>query len=80
MTKFFKLFGKNVIFHPKMVAPPKQIISHNLYIGINVLVYGKCLVVSIGSMTKKKVCVKKMSQMEYFFGVNPSPKYVQAYI
>ncbi len=24
----FKLFGKEAIFYPKMVAPPKQIISH----------------------------------------------------
>ncbi len=25
----FKPFSKNAIFYPKMVAPPKQIISHN---------------------------------------------------
>ncbi len=42
-----------------MGAPPKQIISQkNLYMGINVSVYGKCLVVNIRSMTKKKFCDK----------------------
>ncbi len=25
---FFKLVGKKAIFYPKVVAPPKQIISH----------------------------------------------------
>ncbi len=25
---FFKLFGKKTIFYPKMMAPPKRIISH----------------------------------------------------
>ncbi len=30
----------------------------NLYIGINVLVYGKCLMVNVWSMTKKNYCFK----------------------
>ncbi len=30
----------------------------NLYIGINVLVYGKCLMVNVWSMTKKSFCFK----------------------
>ncbi len=25
---FFNIFGKKAIFYPKIVAPPKQIISH----------------------------------------------------
>ncbi len=48
MTKFLKRFCEKAIFYPKI----------NLYIGINVLVYGKFFMVNIMSMTKKKICVK----------------------
>ncbi len=82
------------IFYPKMVAPPKQIISPKS-VHWYVLVYGKCLMGNNRSMTKKTFCVPKMffAKMLYFiikkkkkvpnklfWGVNRSSKYVQAFI
>ncbi len=68
--KVFNVLAKNVTFIKKIMVPLKQSISHNLYIGINVLVYGKCLMVTVLSMTKKrKVFVLKthfLQKMLYF--------------
>ncbi len=79
MTKFLVL-AKKVTFIKEIVVPLKQSITTNLYIGNNVLVYGKCLMVNVWSMTKKCFCFKNpffaknaifskiMSQSKHFIG------------
>ncbi len=57
-TVYYKVLAKKVTFIKTIVVTLKQSISHHLYIGINVLVYGKCLMVTVWSMTKKSFCFK----------------------
>ncbi len=47
-TKFFLFWGKKAIFSKKMAAPSKKVIALNTYIGTNVLVYERWLVLKVG--------------------------------
>ncbi len=51
-TKFFLFWGKMAIFFPKNGGTMKNVIALNLYIGNNVLVYERMLMVKVWSMTK----------------------------
>ncbi len=52
MKNIFLFWDKKAIFSQNMVAPKKHIINLNLYIGTNVLVYERRLMVKVWSMTK----------------------------
>ncbi len=52
--KVFKVLAKKGHFYQNICGTAKT--KYNLYIGINVLVYGKCLIVNVWSMTKKSFC------------------------
>ncbi len=46
-TKFFLIWGKKAIFPQKMSAPSKKVIALNMYIGTNVLMYERWLVLKV---------------------------------
>ncbi len=47
MTKFFKTFLKKTFFKQKIALQSKNVIALNLYIGTNVLVYERWLVLNV---------------------------------
>ncbi len=65
--KVFKVLAKKVTFIKTIVVRLKQSISHKSVHWYQCLVYGKCLMVNVWSMTKKSFCVKSL-------------KYIQAHI
>ncbi len=46
-TKFFLFRGKKATFFQKMAAPSKKVIALNMYIGTNVLMYERWLVLKV---------------------------------
>ncbi len=52
MTKFFLFWGQKSNFFPKNGGTMKNVIALNLYIGTNVLVYERRLMMKVWSMTK----------------------------
>ncbi len=58
-TIFFLFWGKKPFFLPKNGGTMKHVIALSLYIGTNILVYERRLMVNVWSMTKKSFCVKK---------------------
>ncbi len=51
-TKFFFILGSKGHSSPKIGGTVKNVIALNLYIGTNVLVYERRLMVKVWSMTK----------------------------
>ncbi len=49
-TIFFKFWGKKAIFFQKMAAPSKKVRALNMYIGTNVLMYERWLVLKVQYM------------------------------
>ncbi len=47
VISFFKFWGKKAIFSPKNGGTMKNVIALNLYIGTNVLVYERWLVLKV---------------------------------
>ncbi len=59
---FFKFWDKKAIFLPKNGGTMKNVIALNLYIGTNVLVYERRLMVKVWSMRKVFVLKKHFLQ------------------
>ncbi len=53
MTKVFLIWGKKAIFLEKIVAPSKKVIALNMYIGTNVLMYERWLVLKVWYMAAR---------------------------
>ncbi len=88
-----KKASRKAIFYPKMVTPPKQIISHKSVhwyqcISLWKMLDGECLVhdkekvlfLKTHFFLLKKCSIFFKKCPKQIFVVNPSPKYVQAHI
>ncbi len=82
-TKKASIFSKKAVLSPKMVAPQKQITSHNSVHWYQCISLWKMLGGKYYVHDKRKFCAKKTFSAKkdvpnkMFFCVNPSPKYVQ---